>query len=563
MQSIRWRDTGFFLLLVAAVILICLALSTTRWRIDLTGDKRYTLSTQAKQLLEKMDDVAFVRVYLDGDMPVDMRKLQRAIGDMLGDLRSYSGGNIQYEFFNPAEITSQKEKADLYRELYRKGVLPYVLQEKNSEGGVTQMELFPAALITMNGQQHAVNFLQQNQAISQEENINNAIQNLEYSLVDAIDMLSRTERKKIAFIEGHDELSGQQVADVTRDLSAYYTVNRVLLQGRVNALDGYDVAIVAKPRKPWDEVDKLAVDQFIMRGGKVAWFLDEVVVHEDSLANGYLTFGLPGSHNLDDMLFRYGVRLNQNVVQDLQCALIPVNVSPAGMPAKFSPMPWTYYPLLTASSSSPITRSLNMVKAEFPGTIDTLENAAVRKQILLTSSQYSLVKSAPFSVSLQQVTENVNPQLYNKQYASVAVLLSGQFSSIFRNRPIEKYNNGKKFPFIEQSSDNQQIVVADGDIIRNDVLNSGNVFPLGYDRYTKQILYGNKDFVRNVVSCLTDDNDLMQLRSKVITLRMLDRARVVRERTFWIVVNTVVPLVVLAVGGVAFVYYRKKKYGKK
>jgi ABC-2 type transport system permease protein len=240
--------------------------------------------------------------------------------------------------------------------------------------------------------------------------------------------------------------------------------------------------------------------------------------------------------------------------------MIPVNVSPAGMPPKFSALPWVYHPLLTAAQSHPVTRNLNAIKSEFPSSIDTLATAEVSKQVLLSSSMYGFVKSAPYAVSLAQVTENIEPEKYTKRYVPVAVLLSGKFTSIFKNRMLTGYPQSQHVDYQYVSPPTQQIVVADGDVIRNDVLANGNAYPLGYDRFTKQHLYGNKDFVRNAISFLTDENDVMLLRNKVITLRLLDRARAVSERHKWLIINTLLPFVVLGVGGAGFFRWRKKKY---
>ncbi len=558
----KQKDILSFVAILTVVVLVCLLANVVSLRLDLTADKRYTLSEPTRKMLQEQKEVVYIKVYLEGEMPVSMRPLQRAVRDMLEDMKSYSSGGLQFEFINPIGEGSRSEHEKIFRDLMRKGLLPFTMQEKNAEGGVTQMDLLPGAIVAVGGKQQAVNFVQSNMQVSTEENVNNAIQNLEYSLISAIESLSRKEQKRIAFIDGHGELDAAQVADVVRELSPYYKIGRVMLGGEVAALANFDLAIVAKPTKPWSEADKLVVDQFIMRGGKVAWFIDPVHVHEDSLANGHMTFGLMNDVNLSDMLFSYGVRVNADVVQDIQCALIPVNVSPAGMPAKFAPLPWTYYPLLLASSDNPISRNLNVVKAEFPGTIDTLATQGVSKQILLATSQHSLVKGAPFYVGLEQVTDDIDPVQYNKSFLPVAVLLKGEFTSIFQHRGLTTYNNGRPFDFIAKGKTAEQVVVADGDIIRNDVMANGTVLPLGYDRYTKQILYGNMDFVKNVVNYLTDDNGLITLRGKVVTLRLLDRARVAREHDMWVVVNTVAPIILLAVGGVVFVFLRKRKYSK-
>ncbi|MDR1417511.1 MAG: gliding motility-associated ABC transporter substrate-binding protein GldG [Prevotellaceae bacterium] len=547
----------FFAVAIGATALFLLA-NASHLRLDLTADKRYTLSGATKELLRKLPDAVLIKVYLEGEMPVGVRPLQRAVKDMLSDMRTYSGGRLQYELVNPAQ---GRQKEAFYKDLLRKGLLPYTVQEKNAEGGITQIDLFPGAIVSLSGRQRALNLLQFNQQISTEENVNNAIQDLEYIFIRTLEELGRKEREKIAFIDGHGELSAAQVADVVHDLSAYYQVNRITLSGDIEALSGYALAVIAKPSKPWSEADKLVVDQYIMRGGKVAWFIDPVMVHEDSLANGHVTFGIINDHNLNDMMFRYGVRINANVVQDLQCALIPVNVAPADMPAKFSPMPWTYYPLLFPSPSSPVSRNLNVVKTEFPGTIDTLPGAGVSKQALLSTSPRSFVKSAPFYVGLEQVMDDVDARQYSKGAIPVAALLQGEFSSIFQHRALSSYNNGRPFTFAAKSVRTAQVVVADGDVIRNDVMANGSILPLGYDRYTRQVLYGNKEFVQNVVAYLLDDGGLMSLRSKVVTMRLLDRARVAQERSAWIAVNTVAPLVLLALGGLSFVFWRKKKYG--
>jgi ABC-2 type transport system permease protein len=549
-----------FIVCVIAVAAICTAANVLHLRIDLTADKRYTLSAQTRELLANIDEPVTVRVYLEGDMPLNLRTLQRSIKATCDDLHRLSRGNIEVEYINISNIKSAQQKDDAYHTLFNNGALPYLVQEQNEQGGTTQMQLFPTALVSKGGRTHTINFLPPNTTITEEENINNAIQNLEYEFANALAMLCRKTYPKIAFIEGHDELNARQTAGITDELTEYCRVDRVLLNGQVHSLDRYDIAVIAKPRAAWDEADKLALDQFIMRGGKALWFIDEVQVHEDSLSKGHLTFGFVHNINISDLLFRYGVRINANVVQDLQCARIPINVAPAGMPPKFSPLPWTYNPLLTASPNHPITRSLNAVKSEFPSVIDTLPSD-VRKEILLGSSQYALVKAAPYAVSLAQATEDIDTRKYTQSFVPVAVLLSGEFTSGFKNRPWQKYPQEQPFDFMETSHPTQQIVVADGDIIRNDVLANGNAFPLGYDRFTKQLLYGNLDFVRNCILYLAQDaNNIMLLRSKVITLRLLDRARVVKERHRWILINVLLPFAALAGGGIAFLYRRKRRY---
>ncbi|MGL4909079.1 MAG: gliding motility-associated ABC transporter substrate-binding protein GldG [Bacteroidales bacterium] len=556
----RNKDSLHFLIILVTVIILCALSSLVVLRIDLSADKRYTLTKHTQELLKKQQEPILIKVYLEGEMPIPMRTLQRAVQTMLADMRIHSKGNLQIIWEDLSEKNNKKHTEAKYREVMRKGLLPFTLHEANNKGGSSQIDLFPGAIIAMKGKQLAVNFLQSNAQISLEENINNAIQNLEYALVNAIEQLGQTQSKKIAFIDGHGELTASQVGDVTREFAPFYDITRVSLYGDVDALNNYDVAVVAKPTKPFSEADKLVIDQYIMRGGKVFWLIDPVLVHEDSLAKGNLTFGFNNDHNLDDVLFRYGIRINADVVQDLQCAMIPVNMSPAGMPAKFAPMPWTYFPLLSALPTHSISRNLNVVKTEFPGTIDTLPTKGVSKQILLATSANSMIKKAPFYVGLEQVTDDINPAMFNKRNIPVAVLLEGSFTSIFQHRITSALNNGKPFEFISQSATTQQVIVADGDVIRNEVQANGHILPLGYDRYAKQTLYGNMEFIKNVIHYLTDESGLMNLRSKVVTLRALHRVRTVQERTKWIIVNTALPIILLILGGIGFTFWRKRRY---
>ncbi|MGL4364272.1 MAG: gliding motility-associated ABC transporter substrate-binding protein GldG [Bacteroidales bacterium] len=558
--AMRKKDILYFLSTFFIILAIYICSYLVALRIDLTADNRYTLSTRTQELLNKQNEPILIRVYLQGEMPVAMRTLQRAIQTTLTDMRAQTKGKLHVVWEDLNEGKTQKNREERYREIMRKGLLPFTIHEKNNKGGSSQIDLFPGAIVAMKGKQLAVNFLQSNSQISLEENINNAIQNLEYALVNAIAQLGQTDLKKIAFVDGHGELTASQVGDVTRELNSFYEINRVQLYGDINALNNYDIAIIAKPTQAFSEDDKLVIDQYIMRGGKVFWLIDPVLVHEDSLAKGNLTFGFSNDHNLDDMLFRYGVRVNTNVVQDLQCAMIPVNMSPAGMPAKFAPMPWTYFPLLSSLSSHPISRNLSGIKAEFPGSIDTLSTTHINKKILLTSSTNSLIKKAPFYVGLEQVTDDINPTAFSQKNLPIAVLLEGCFSSIFQYRITSSFNNGKPFEFIEKGVQTQQVIIADGDIIRNEVQANRGIYPLGYDRYAKQVLYTNMNLIKNIIYYLTDENGLMELRSKVVTLRTLHRVRSVQERTMWIILNSLLPLLLLFIGGISFNFWRKKRY---
>jgi ABC-2 type transport system permease protein len=315
----------------------------------------------------------------------------------------------------------------------------------------------------------------------------------------------------------------------------------------------------------WPEADKFVVDQYIMRGGRVAWFVDAVHVHHDSLAQGYYTFALSAKHRLEDQLFRYGVRINPNVIQDMQCSLLQVNIAPAGQTAQFRPAQWPYYPLLTPPDNNAITCGLNLIMSQYPSSIDTVNTRPdVRKTFLLYSSQYSKATQIPLRISLSETSLQYTPEQFPQSYLPVAVLMEGSFPSAFENRPVEQYIQEKNFKFINKSLPTKLIVVADGNIIRNEVsrrADGNSIYPLGFDRYTN-IQFGNKNLVKNMVYYLLDDEQLMQLRSREWELRLLDKRKVKQQRSAWVAANTVIPPLLVIIIGILFMWLRKRKYGQ-
>lgn len=533
-------------------------------RIDLTADKRYTLSNVSKKVMKNLDDVVYIRVYLDGEMPIAMKKFQRNIREQLDELSRHAGRNLMYEFRNPSE-GNDAERDAVFAELSKKGLHPFAIQENDAEGGTTQRLLFPGAIINYKGKELVVNFIQNNPRFMPEENINFAQQNLEYNLISTIEHISRTNKPRIAFVEGHGELNDYELGDIMLELSNYYTVERVTLDGDIGRIDDCKAVIIAKPTKPWSEEDKLVIDQYIMNGGRTAWFIDAVYVHEDSLMYSNLTLGQVCEHNLNDQLFRYGVRVNANVVKDLQSAMRLINIAPENMPADFRLAPWTYFPLLIPPGDHPITKGLNLIRSQYPGVIDTVgEDSNVQKTFLLYSSEQAKEISAPLIINLAEAYKKIDEREYNKSHLPVAVLLEGEFNSPFRNRVIAQYNHGRPFNFKAHSVPTKMVVVSDGDIIRNDVVRRADRItwrPLGYDRDLNQN-FGNKEFVKNVINYIADEDNLMQIRNHSYVLRLLDKTKLIHHQTQIIIVNTVLPVVLVILLGILFTWWRKRKYTK-
>jgi ABC-2 type transport system permease protein len=516
--------------------------------------------------MRQLDDFVTVRIYLDGEMPVEFKKLRRTIKETLDELKIYANGKLQYEFINPAS-GNEYEREAIFKSLQAKGIEPFPVQVMDDEGGATQRIIFPSALVAYGGKEKAVNFFKYNDEISSEENINFAYQNIEFELISTIKLMNRKDFPKIAFIEGHGELDFHETGDLENELSQYYKINHIELGGNVGILDEYKTVIVAKPQQAWSEDDKLVIDQYIMNGGNVAWFIDEVAVNEDSLANGEITYAMQNMHNLDDLLFRYGARINSDLVQDLQCAFIPVNIAPAGSQPNFQLSQWLYYPLLFANNDNFITKGLNLVKSKYASTVDFVGSAKanIQKTPLLQTSDRVKITKTPAIISLSQINDKITEIDFNQSIKTIAAIFEGNFESGFKTRIVSRYNNGKPFDFVGSGKTAKMFIASDGDIIRNDVVRRANgtrIFPLGYDRYLNRT-FGNKDFVKNVILYLTDDSGLLEIRSHDISLRLLDKEMLVINRNRIILINTLIPPVIIIIFGIIFTVVRKQKNTRK
>jgi len=563
-ENIRIKEWLQFLIRIAAVIVVALLLSLLRIRIDLTEDRRYTLSEPTRRILAGTKNDIFIQVYLDGDMPVPLKRLRRSVKEMLEEFRVASKRKIDYEFINPADARDPRQREAQYASLYNKGLNPVNIQASDSEGGKTQKMIFPGMLINYNEIEVPVNFLKNNPSVPYEQNILHSIEGLEYEMIQTIATVSSDTVYKVAFLEGHNELAEIDVADITIHLAKFFTIDRGAINGRHGILDNYAAVVIAGPAKEFSESDKLVLDQYIMNGGKVLWLAEQVEVNADSLATGG-TIGLYRPLNIEDQLFRYGVRINPEVIQDLDCMVIRVAVS-AGEQQQMVPAPWVYYPRLYPSQDHPITKNLNRIKGMFVNTIDTVGlDPAIRKTVLLTSSAQSRTITPPVIIRLKEAEQLPDEQQYSKSHLSAAVLLEGVFPSAFRNRMISGLADGKDFAFRDSSEETRMIVVADGDIIRNEVRrmgNQGTPYPLGQDRLTGEMM-GNRDFIINCLNYLVDDHGLMELRSREMKLRLLDRTRIREEKLFWQMVNLVVPVLLVIMSGLAYSYFRKRIYTRQ
>jgi gliding-associated putative ABC transporter substrate-binding component GldG len=562
--NIRIKSWTQFLVTVAAIILLASVFKAFRLRLDLTEDKRFTLSLPTRAVLDGIKNDIYIQVYLDGEMPVPLKRLRRSVGEMLEEFRIESGKHIDYEFINPAHSKDAQQREAQYTALYNKGLNPVNIQAGDEEGGSLQKMIFPGMIVNYNGIEVPVNFLKNNQSVSYEQNILHSMESLEYEMIQTIATVTSDTIYKVAFLEGQGELQEIEVADLTINLAKYFTVDRGTISGQAGILDNYAAVIVAAPKKEFSESDKLVLDQYIMIGGRVIWLFEEVAVNTDSLVYGE-TVALYNPLNLEDLIFRYGARVNPELVQDLECVVIPLSVSTGAEQKQIVPAPWPYYPLLSPNQSHPVTRNINKVRGEFVNSIDTVGlDPKIRKTILLSTSSFSRTLKPPLVIRLKEAELSPDKKDFNRSGLPVAVLLEGIFPSAFKNRMISNHISDRNFKLKTESRETKMIIISDGDIIRNDVRRSGTIatpYPLGLDRYSGQ-MFGNRDFLINCLNYLVDDNGLMELRSREMKLRLLDKPKMKAEKTKWQLINIALPVLIVIIAGLIYGFFRKRRYTK-
>ncbi|MDB5109510.1 MAG: gldG [Mucilaginibacter sp.] len=528
-------------------------------RFDFTKEKRYTLSAISRNIMDSLKQPVKVTIYLQGDFPGGMKRLQYATKDMLSDLQAYSHRKLQFEFADPLKGMNTQEQDQAIQSLKDKGLEPNYLSVK-TDNGLTQKLFIPGALVTANGKEVPVNLLQKRIGLSDDEQLNNSIQNLEYAFSSAIKKAITGGKPQIGFTTGHNELSDLQLNDAMKTLADGYEVGRIDLKLiPFDSLKKIKLVVIPKPDKPFTELEKFKLDQYIMQGGRVLWAIDQVSAELDSLrGHGGEQLAFPKQLNLDDQLFVYGIRINYDLIADMNCAQIPVSTGSVGGQAQIQLVPWLFYPIIIPMSKNPVVKNLDGIYSQFTSTIDTLAVKNVKKTILLTSSPYNKKISAPHILSLQAIEQEPNPKDFQGSPKPVAVLLEGKFTSDFKNRPVPG-DFKESLTVLPQSTPTKMMVVSDGDIFRNEVAADGSPYPLGFDHYTQQN-FGNKNLLLNTADYLTDDSGLIALRNKEIQLRLLNRARIRSEKLFWQVINMVSPLLLVLIFAIFQHYMRKRKY---
>jgi ABC-2 type transport system permease protein len=559
---VTWKSKKLGDLLVLAnglCFLLLLNVLSKVWffRVDMTQEQRYSIQAPSRELLSSLEDVVYVEVFLEGDLNASLRRLRNAIGETLEVFDSYAARGVQFRFTDPATAQSQKAQSEFAQELAAKGIqmLPVV---ETRDGQRVEKIVFPGALITYQGMETAVMLFKHNQARNYQEVVNQSIEGLEYELASAIQRLSTIERKRIGFLTGHGELNEQETASLRTALIDRYDVIDITLAGRLNPLD-CQVLVIAKPATKFSEQEKYFLDQYILNGGRVIVGLDQMDASMDSASRDDY-FAFPLETGLMDQLFRYGARVNLDLVQDRVAARYPVVTGMVDNKPQMMQAEWPFFPLINQYGQHPTTRNLDAVMTRFISSIDTVRADGVRKTPLMLTSPYARKSSAPVRVSINDLRRNVDPSTFAEGPIPVAYLLEGSFTSLYRNRFAPQGIDTTGFKRVGVAS--KIIVIGDGDLFRNDI-NPRNRKPqqLGLDPFSGYV-FANQDLLLNMVSFLADENGLITARNREIRLRPLNKEKIRLERARWQALNLGLPLVFLLAFGVGRRYWRSRRYAQ-
>lgn len=556
-KSKKWESLLWFGIGIVSIILVNIIASQFFFRMDLTEEKRYSITEATKETLENLEDVVYVEVYLEGSFPSGFKRLQNSVRESLEEFRIYGGDNIQFEFIDPSQAAGNEARNEFYTSLAEKGIQPTNLFA-TEDGKKIEKLIFPGAVVSYGGSETAVMLLKGNQASTPEERLNQSIEGVEYELISAIKKLSVQSKKKIALIKGHGELDSLEIAGVTNSLLEFYEVFHVELQEKKDLSD-YDAIVVAKPDTIFSEADKYKIDQFIMQGGKAMFFIESMRVNMDS-AGEKGTLAFPYQLNLEDMFFKYGARINSNLIQDLNSGAHPVVTGFMGDQPQIRVLPWPYYPIMNYFGEHPTVKNLDAVYGRFVSSIDTVKAQGIEKTPLFYTSQYSRALAAPVLVSLNSMREDVVPENFTSGPLPVAYMLEGQFTSLYKNRIIPALFD--KQTFVEQGESSKILFVADGDFVRNEVnYQNGTPYKLGFDPYMN-VAFANEDFVLNAMSYLVEGEGIIMARAKEVKIRSLDKLQIQNEELKWQLINLILPIILIVLYGLLRYYYRRAKYSK-
>ena len=557
------RDRYFRMLRTLVILLSIWLINqlTDRYRIqfDLTEEKRYTISDATKALLRSIDGEVFFEIYLAGDLPSNFARFQKSIGEMLDQFALESGNRVKFKFTDPAQAGNLQSRNQFYQLLIEKGVQATNLNYTNSKGDKMEKLIFPGAVVSKGLTEVPANLLKGNRTARSEDIINQAIEGLEYELASAITKLeSSGSSGKIAYLTGHGSPDSLDIAGFRNTVLSAYELYNVTLENK-KELSGYDVVIVVKPSQAFTEKEKYFIDQYLMQGGTLVYFIDALSVNPDSVF-GEGTIATPRNLNLTDQLFRYGVRINPNYILDINSGEFPIVTGNIGNQPQIRMIPWPFFPVLTNFSNHPAVRNLDAILGRFVSEIDTVKSAGIKKTPLIITSPYTKVIGAPVRVAFNDLRDKLRPEKFTDGPKTLGYLLEGRFTSLYTNRLLP--HDTDKTNFLEKGKPAKVVVIGDGDMVRNDFdLETRKPLDLGVEPFTKTT-YANKEFILNLLDYLTDDSGLIETRSREVKIRLLDRVKVSQERTKWQAINLVAPVILILLMGFIKWFLRKNKFAR-
>jgi ABC-2 type transport system permease protein len=564
-NKIRRRKTWLPITILLLVLINWLA-SIFHTRIDFTNEKRFTLSIPTKKLLKKVDDKIQIDVFLKGEFPSSFKKLANSTGEVLQEFKEIAGNKIQYNFISPEE--EMPDANVTYGDSLSSMGLYAINLKSQLKAGEQKQLVYPFALVHYKETILPVNLYTGNKSLITPAELNNAEALMEFKFADAISKLTEPSKPMIAYSVGNGELGPNDIR--TYDLFNYtlkkdYSVFTFNLNTQPAIPDTFKTLMIVKPTLAFTEEEKLKIDQFIMRGGRLLLFIDKLEAELDSLKSmSNQVIAYDRNIQLTDLLYRYGVRINSDLVMDLQCDFLPFVTNGKD---QMDYLHWNYFPLFETKSNHVINKNLGLIAGQFVNSIDTVEAEGILKTILLSSSTNSKTIATPALIS---GAENINApedENFKKANIPVAVLLEGKFRSLFANRlsqamkdSLAKYN----IPFEDQSNiNNKVIVVSDGDIVLNGV-SKGEPIPMGMNRYTAgsqyQYEFANRDFLQNCLDYLINSSGLAEAKAKSYTLRLLDKKKTEEQKTLWQIINIVLPVLFVCLFGFIYQWRRKRKY---
>ncbi len=541
----------------ALILLLCLLNIHAEkffFRIDLTQEKRYSISAATKELLRELNDEVYVEIYLAGQLNTSFKRLQKSIRETLQEFKVYAGSNIQYRFIDPNQATKAQDRRRFHQQLIDKGIQATTLFDV-VDGKKIQKVIFPSALVSYKHKEAALLLLKGSKTVNAQQQLNQSIEAIEYELASSIKKLSAKSKKTIAWLQGHGGPEEKQLTDIITAIDEQYVLDRVNLQ--TNTLDAYHTLLILSPEIKFSDIEKFKIDQYVMQGGNVLFLIKNIQMHTDSIQQGG-TYAFQRNLELEDMLFKYGVRINADLIQDQQAGLIDVFVGYMGDKPNIQKIPWPYYIYLNKFGKHPIVRHLDVVYSEYLSTIDTIQVKGIKKTPLLFSSKYTKVRQTPIVIDLNELKKDQSKESYPQAHLPVAYLLEGSFQSVFTNRFLPKKLQGSNL--IKQGKNAKIIVVSDGNCIVQKLDKKNNrTIPIDYDINRRQQL-SNKAFIMNALAYLTDEKGIITSRNKQITLRLLDTLSMKEQKFYWQTLNLVLPVLMVMLFGLGRFYWRKRKY---